>query len=242
MIQAHLAPPAIVKYLPRLSGQDNQGIGLTRHGERYLLKTDPGICVAEFVGAMLCQACEVPMASPQVVEFRGRKIFGSRLESGVELPGDVSQLHNQIGMCANATIFSAVLAIDLAVGNDDRHWHNWLPQPQPNGEIFLRAVDFSRAWPTQHPPLSFDSIRGENTERVWRQWEALGVKYDRDSAIDACARLGRLDASWLGMIFEQLPAEWMETVAGNDLVTWWRLGWDQRIDAVSNFLEQGAWK
>ncbi|MEM8511150.1 hypothetical protein RCH14_000441 [Massilia sp. MP_M2] len=228
--------------MPRLSGQDNEGIGVTRHGERYLLKTTPDICVAEFIGAMLCQACDVPMATPQVVDFKGRKVFGSRLESGVELPNDFTQLQSQIGLCANSSIFSAVLAIDLAIGNDDRHWHNWLPQPQQSGEIFLRAVDFSRAWPTRHPPLGFDQIGRENTGLVWREWDSLGVKYDSDSAIDACSRLRRLDASWLGMIFEQLPAEWMVTVSGHDLLDWWRTGWGPRVGAVSNFLEQGAWK
>lgn len=191
---------------------------------------------------MLCLACEVPIASPTVVAFKKRKVFGSRLESGVELPETQSELKSQVAACANPTIFSAVLAIDLAVGNYDRHWHNWLPQPQAGGAIYLRAVDFSRAWPTIHPPLSFDRIGGQNTGAVWREWASLGIQYDERSALDACDSLMQLESAWLGKIFEQLPVEWMVSVSGPELINWWSQNWRSRVKAVSTFLEKGAWR
>lgn len=241
MIQLNLAPPAIIKYQPRQSGQDNEGIGQTKHGERYLLKVNSSVCVAEFVGAALCTACGIPVASPTIVDFKGREVFGSRLESGVELPVSVTSLKEQIRNCANQSIFSAVLAIDLALGNGDRHWHNWLPQPQAGGDIFLRAVDFSRAWPTIHPPLSSEAIRGENTETVWREWGSLGIQYDDASAMDACDKIGALTSSWLEKIFEQLPVEWMVGTSGPELTVWWGTNWAARILTVRDFLKSGAW-
>ncbi|RRJ30813.1 hypothetical protein [Pandoraea apista] len=241
MIQLGLLPPVIRSYRPMQAGADNAGIGITQHGERYLLKTDPKVCLAEFVGAALCRASEVPCADPTIVNYRGRSVFGSRLESGVELPESELDLIEQVKKCQNATIFSAVLAIDIALGNNDRHWHNWLPQRQLNGDVFLRAVDFSRAWPTYHPPRSFESLRNENTEQAWRQWSALGVVYDHKSASDACEIIKTLSGDWLANLFEQLPVEWMVSAGGPELCDWWAKYWTARVDDSLAFLQSGAW-
>lgn len=241
MIQLNLAPPAIYKYLPRLSGQDNAGIGITKHGERYLLKTDPRVCIAEFVGSALCLACGIPVPEPSIVDFKGREIFGSRLESGVVLPQSEMDVIGQVRKCENMSIFSAVLAIDLAIGNNDRHWHNWLPQPQEGGSIVMRAMDFSRAWPTINPPTPFLSMVGKNTEIVWRTWTALGISYDETAALDVCSDIEKLTHHWLGGIFEQLPVDWMVGASGPELLLWWERNWRARVDEVRNFLRLGAW-
>lgn len=240
-MQFNLTPPGITRYLPRLSGLDNEGIGYTRHGERYLLKADRTVCVAEVVGAALCRACGVPVPDSEIVEFRNRKIFGSRLESGVELPDSQLALADQIKACANPSIFSAVLAIDLALGNKDRHWHNWLYQKQGNGEIFMRAMDFSRSWPTAHPPDTLASMRGENTGLVWLEWSSLGIGYDDSSAQDACDLIGNLSSEWLASLFVHLPVEWMVSASGPELVQWWNGHWISRVREVKKFLGEGAW-
>jgi hypothetical protein len=237
-----LAPPAICKYLPRQSGQDNEGIGFTKHGERYLLKSAPSVCIAEFIGAALCRACGVPTPEPTIVEFKGRKIFGSRLESGVgPLPKIQLDVIEQVKNCANASIFSAVLAIDIALGNTDRHWHNWLPQAQNDGTILMRAMDFSRAWPTAHPPLAFAAMRSENTEICWRSWFAYGIKYDEPSAFEALDALDKLTSTWLSSIFEQLPTEWIASASGPELLRWWEDHWKNRVAEAKQFLSLGAW-
>jgi len=206
-----------------------------------LLKTDPRVCVAEFVGATLCRACGIPVPEPSIVDFKGRHIFGSRLESGVTLPKSELDVIDQVTRCENATIFSAVLAIDLAVGNNDRHWHNWLPQSQEGGGIVMRAMDFSRAWPTDHPPLIFPAMRGENTEKVWRAWASLGISYDEAAAFDVCDSLEGLTDQWLKSIFDQLPADWMVGATGPQLLVWWNQNWSIRIRDVRDFLRLGAW-
>lgn len=242
MIQLNLHPPAIKKFSPRQSGLDNQGIGYTQFGERYLLKTHPSVCVAEFVGAILCKACDVPVAEPTIVEMRGKKVFGSRLESGVVLPKSITDVIDQVKACENKLIFSAVLAIDLALGNNDRHWHNWLPQPQEGGSVLLRAVDFSRAWPTCHPPCTFESMRDQNTGKVCREdWPTLGISLDSEAAISVCVRIASLSHAWLQGIFQQMPVEWMVGASGPELCDWWKRNWVNRVEQVQEFLESGAW-
>lgn len=241
MTQLCLAPPVIRKYLPSQSGVDNAGIGITSHGERFLLKTQPDVCLAEFVGASLCRAAGIPSGEPWVVDFKQRHVFGSRLESGVELPQSNTDLLHLLTHCGNATIFSAVLALDLALGNDDRHWHNWLYQVQPTGEVFLRVIDFSRAWPTAHPPHTFAAIHGRNTHESWRMWAQLGVTYDSTSAEEMCDFLHSVGPEWLGNLFEQLPVEWHVTSSGPELCEWWAQHWQTRVSGVRTFLQSGAW-
>jgi hypothetical protein len=67
MSWAYLFAPDIIRYYPAQSGVDNAGIGETVCGERFLLKTDvlldavrAIVCLAEYLGASLCQSVGVP--------------------------------------------------------------------------------------------------------------------------------------------------------------------------------------
>lgn len=242
--QSDFFPPPIVKYRPAQSGIDNAGIGETAHGERYLLKTSPEVALAEYVGASVCITSGIPCGSPSVVEFRGIAVFGSKIESGVSMHPGVLELLRMVKACANPTVFSAVLAVDLATGNPDRHWHNWLYQPQPsnNGGVLVRAIDFSRAWPTRCPPLEFAAFKGDNTHRCWQQWGTYGVAFDAAAAKSTCDSLKRLDGEWLKNLFEQLPVDWMVSADGPGLCSWWSQNWPSRVSAAESFLQSGAWK
>ena len=241
--QSGLLPPVIVKYRPAQSGIDNAGIGETAYGERYLLKTSPDVALAEFVGASVCLAVGIPCGTPAIVEIRGKYVFGSRLEAGVSTPASALEITSMIRACANPLVFSAVLAVDLATGNPDRHWHNWLYQQghPEDGRVTLRAIDFSRAWPTSRPPLDFPAFEGENTYTCWKQWPRFGITFDQSSALNSCERLARLDAEWLARMFEQLPVEWMVSVDGPGLCQWWAESWASRVASTQTFLQSGAW-
>lgn len=205
------------------------------------MKANKAVAVAEYTGAALCIACEVPVPEPTIISFRGTEIFGSRLESGVELPQSFPDLLEQLRKCANKSVFSAILTLDLALGNCDRHWHNWLPQVQVDGSVVMRAVDFSRSWPTVHPPRTFESMRGENTEQCWSEWLTLGVALDQAVVSDVCSTISTLNAEWVDRFFQQLPVDWMLEVDGPSLIQWWDKHWVQRIADVENFLKSGAW-
>ncbi|WP_228878050.1 hypothetical protein [Paraburkholderia saeva] len=242
MSQATLFAPDIIRYYPAQSGVDNAGIGETAHGERFLLKTDATVCLAEYVGASLCQSVGVPCGQPAVVNYRGRKAFGSRLEAGVESPSSDAEIIDLVRECGNKTIFSAVLAADLAIGNNDRHWGNWLYQRRPDGSVIARAIDFSRAWPTVVPPLECHAMRGHNTQTSFAIWPGLGITYDETTALNVCSTLERMNGEWLSDLFEDLPVDWMISGSGPELCAWWGESWAGRVAEVRDFLKSGAWQ
>jgi hypothetical protein len=242
MTQAYLFAPHIIRFYPAQSGADNAGIGETAHGERYLLKTDAAVCLAEYVGASLCQSVGVPCGQPAVVNYRGRQAFGSRLESGVESPNSGSEIIDLVNACGNKTIFSAVLAADLAIGNNDRHWANWLYQRRPDGTVFARAIDFSRAWPTVAPPLECHAMKGQNTQQSFALWPNLGITYDEATALTVCSTLEKMNGEWLSDLFKDLPVDWMVSGSGPELCAWWGKAWAGRVADVRDFLKSGAWQ
>lgn len=241
MTQLHLLWPEITKLQRPQKGLDNAGIGHTQAGERYVLKLDPAVCLAEFVGSGLCGILGVPTYEAAVVRFKTRPVFGGRLESGLERPATDPEFVSAVGRVSNASVFSSVLALDLALGNCDRHWDNWLYQDRGGGALTARAIDFSRSWPTVAPPPSFASLRGENTHKAWLQWAPLGVKYDAAAFAAACATLSAVPADWLEHRFEGLPVEWMTGPDGPALCQWWRDNWPARVDSVQAFVDNGAW-
>lgn len=243
MIQTDIEGPVIIKMRPALGGVDNAGIGETQFGERFLLKLDPSACLAEFVGAAVCRAVGIPATEPCVVQFDGQAVFGSRLESGVTQVTNIPELINVLARCDNPNAFSAVLAVDLALGNPDRHWANWLYQERSDGSsVMLRAVDFSRSWPVSHPPLHVNALKGENTYQAWCLWPTLGIQLDQASATGVCNGLQRLDDKWLSNVFNQLPLEWKIACDAPFLCEWWKTGWTDRVTETMGFVAAGAWQ
>lgn len=243
MIQTDIMGPVIMKMRPAIGGEDNVGIGITLHGEEYLLKQDPYTCIAEFVGAAVCRAVGIPATEPCVVHLNGAPVFGSRLEAGVNAISDWFSLQSLLRKCHNINAFSAVLAVDLALGNKDRHWANWLYQTRHDGSITLRAVDFSRAWPTCHPPGKPDTVAAsENTRIAWTNWPHLGIQPDEKSAKDVTRTLATLGGNWLDSLFNNLPVEWKVACDSPALSQWWASQWEQHVLHVDDFIESGAWK
>jgi hypothetical protein len=241
LIQLDFDGPVIVRFEPAQDGLDNAGIGYTRFGERYLMKVDHEVCLAEFIGAALCKACGIPHCEPTVVSLRKRPVFGSRFEHGlVRLTSD--DAYGQFFQnCTNIHAMTAVLCIDLAIGNYDRHWRNWLYQSAHDGQL-IRAVDFSRAWPTVTPPLTPSDMRGQNTQIAFRDWQGLGIAFDLTIAQSVCTTLRGLSQDWLHNLLEPLPVEWKVTSDAPALCAWWAANWHRHLTAVMDFLSNGAWK
>lgn len=241
MNQQTLFGPAIVKRRPLLQGKDNAGIGISQLGEEYLLKLAPDVCLAEFVGASLCRFLGIPAYEATVVSYRGRPVFGGRIEAGLQRPQVDSDYVSLIQRCTNREVFSAVLAVDLCLGNYDRHWNNWLYQERNNGALVMRAIDFSRAWPTQHPPPHPRDLARDATRLAFDLWPHVGIQWDVALSLSCCATLRQLPPDWLLRLFEGLPVEWMTTPDGPALCTWWQQHWLSRVQQVEAFLNNGAW-
>ena len=245
------AYPHIVTRKPSHDGQDNLGMGYTAHGEQFLLKEGGSLGAAEFVGAAVCEACGLPACLPTVVTIERlgahEPIFGSRIDLGLHSfdQRNIVQWRNVMAVCSNPSSFSVLLAIDLALGNDDRHWNNWLAQNAVNAYgadcVRLRAMDFSRSWPVRHPaqhPLRHHNIQ---TWAAVKDWDILGVSFDVRIFHATCAKIGSLNAHWLrAKVLQQLSGVFLTPLEIDNYCLWWSQHWQaQVIDAIDS-LENGV--
>jgi hypothetical protein len=243
--------PHITKHLVKIGGAHNLGPGNTQHGESFLLKTGGLIGAAEFIGASVCNACGIPVCAPAVVTIdhldRLLHVFGSRMELGLRVfdQRDVAQWQQVIAMCDNPSIFSAVFAIDLALGNDDRHWKNWLVQDFTDDKgadrCRMRALDFSCSWPVYDPaqhPLKHRSI---NTWLAAKNWEMFGIAFEQQVFFDTCVKMSTLSAQWLRIhVLNQLRGLFITQPQVDQLCNWWDSCWKQQVIEVIHTTENGV--
>ena len=237
--------------LQKRSGLDNLGIGYTEHGEQFMLKPGNLVGVAEFVGARVSDACGIPACQPTIVTIEGidglEHVFGSRIESGVLNfdQGSALQWQQVMQACLNPAAFSAMLAVDLVLGNDDRHWNNWLVQQVTTATgaqgYRLRALDFSRAWPVRHPaqhPLRHASSR---TWGATGNWDLLGVTFDWQAFHSACATISRLPAKWLShSVLTPLTGLFLTPSQADSLCLWWANSLQTQVIEAIDSLENGV--
>ena len=243
--------PLIAHINPSLKGADNFGHGFTQHNEQFVLKKGGQVGAAEFVGASVCGALGIPACQPTIVtvEKFGQQldVFGSRIESGVHdfNQTDLSQWKDVLSQCCNTDAFSALLAVDLVLGNDDRHWNNWLVQTSKdrNGVdcYRLRAMDFSRSWPTAHPAQHPLQHRSPNTWQATKYWELLGVTFDPIVFYTHCAKISALSTTWLRrQVMQQIVGIFLTPDEVDQYCAWWEQHLqDQVIEAIHS-LENGV--
>lgn len=244
--------PHIVTITPAIKsqGQDYIGLGYTQHDEQFVLKPGGMIGAAEFIGAALCQVVGIPFCQPTIVtiERLGAKqaVFGSRMELGIVKfnQTDIASWQTIACNCSNLSAFSALLAIDLALGNDDRHWNNWMVQAGKTAagtDTFrLRALDFSRAWPVDHPPQHPLRHRSQNTWQSPRDWDLLGVPFVQSVFYDACMLIGALPTNWLRGVLSQLADIYLKNEDVDLLCQWWDSHWREQVIDTIDALENGA--
>lgn len=234
-----------------LTGKDNLGMGYTEHGEQYLLKPGGMLGVAEFVGARISEACGIPACQPTIVTIQGingpEHVFGSRIESGVHKfdQSNPRQWQSIMNLCHNRRAFSAMLAIDLTLGNDDRHWRNWLVQATTNRDgvqgFGLRALDFSRAWPRRHPAQHPLRHQATATWNATRNWELLGVTFDWIAFHSACATISTLPATWLSRsVLTPLTGVFLTSPQADALCQWWASSLQTQVIEAIYSLENGV--
>jgi hypothetical protein len=243
--------PLIIHINPPQVGCDNMGMGFTQHNEQFLLKAGNSIGVAEYIGAKVCDAIGVPACQPNIVTINHlgvqRDVFGSRIESGAHKfdQCSVAGWQEVLANCSNADAFSALLAVDLALGNDDRHWNNWLVQeaqtPMGTTMYRLRAMDFSRSWPTRHPaqhPLKHVSAHTWNSIR---HWKLLGVTFNEQAFFEACVTIRGLPVRWLrDQVLKPISGIFISPASIDVCCQWWEHHLRQQVVEAIYSLENGV--
>jgi hypothetical protein len=246
--------PLITKHNPQQTGngKDNLGMGHTQHGEQFLLKPGGAIGVAEFIGAKVADVCGIPTCQPTVVTIEHmlyglQHVFGSRIESGRVAfdQADVQAWRDQMAICTNPQAFSAMLAVDLVLGNDDRHWENWLLQATKTDtgqdRVRLRGLDFSRSWPLDHPPQHPGQHRSANTWRCTRDWALLGIEFDRATFDRTCVKIALLNQRWLhDQVLRPITGVFLTQQQADAYCHWWGTGLRGQVIEAIHSMDTGA--
>ena len=243
--------PLILSIDPPQKGKDNLGIGVTQHGETFLVKDGGHVGVAEFIGAKVCDACGIPACQPTVVTIdkwgRQHQVFGSRMESGEHKfdHTDIQEWKRVTSNCLNTNAFSAMLAVDLVLGNYDRHWDNWLVQNTTNTQgqscFRLRALDFSRSWPTQNPPYLPLQQMGSSTWKSTQDWGLLGVDFDHNTFKTTCATIATLNGKWLKkQVLQPLSGTFLTPLELEQYCLWWDQHLQNQVIEAIFSLENGV--
>jgi hypothetical protein len=164
--QLDLIPLAIVEFQP-FPGKPGKGRAIADNGLAYFVKSDNDIhcCATEWVGNYVAEALNLPVAQTKVLQLPdGKLVVGSEFMTNRLADHQVGALllkgerPNDLYVPALRDLLSQIYALDLALGNHDRHAENYLVsiETADDGRKTgnLRPFDLS-------PPTSFDARRSD---------------------------------------------------------------------------------
>lgn len=190
-----------------------------------MLKDDSGgvpVRAREWICHGLADYAGLPvLACRPVLDGTGRVLFGSQylLNGG---PGGVSGykiLAGALPLAEACNVLSALYAVDLFLGNWDRHADNLMIEQDAAPRI--RVMDFSEA-PALIDAAQRGKIPGAGTATV-NAGRTLRTLYgfSADAATLALDRLDAITSDRLKVILDGMPADWLPLAAHSDLLTWW---------------------
>jgi hypothetical protein len=194
-------------------------------GLDYMLKDDSGgvpVRAREWICHELADCAGLPVLDYRpIVDANGRIHFGSRylLNGG---PGGMTGykiLAGALPLAEACNVLSALYAVDLFLGNWDRHADNLMIEQDAAPRI--RVMDFSEA-PALIDPAQRRQIPGAGTATVsaGRTLRSL-YGFNVDAAALALDRLNAVTDSRLKEIVDGMPSDWLAASGRTDLQNWW---------------------
>lgn len=156
-----------------------------------------------------------------ILDGAGRVLFGSRylLNGG---PGGLSGykiLARALPLAEACNVLSALYAVDLFLGNWDRHADNLMIEQDAAPRI--RVMDFSEAPalidPAQRRRIPAAGTATVNTGRTLRNLYGFSA----DAATLALGRLDAVTGDRLKEILDGMPSDWLPVAVRSDLLNWW---------------------
>lgn len=184
-------------------------------------------------------ASKIQLAVPPFVVLQQGTLesFGSRFEGGVKQWSQIPPTEQNPLLSKAGRDISRIIAMDLFVGNDDRHLNNFLfRNRQVDGGLVVFTMDYSRSlfirdWPKDIFPLPL----GTKTMMVMSLLKQFNV-WDGASAALALATIQSISSveavSWLNA----MPSSWLSGINLPEIGAWWgSTDFDQRL-AYCNML------
>lgn len=195
-------------------------------GLDYMLKDDSHgapVRAREWICHELSDKAGLPVIEYRpVLDGGGRVLFGSRylLNGG---PGGASGykiLAGALPLAEAQGVLSALYAVDLFLGNWDRHADNLMIEHDAVAPR-IRVMDFSEA-PALIDPAQRGKIPSAATATVV-VGRALRTLYgfSLDAAMLALDRLDVVTGSKMKEITDCMPTDWLPAAARSDLLNWW---------------------
>jgi hypothetical protein len=136
-------------------------------------------------------------------------------------------------------VFSAIYAVDLFLGNGDRHENNFVIENDGAGAPRIRVIDFSESPalidPKERGAMPYMTTSTVNIGRILRQH----YPFDQSAALRALNRLGAV--ATIRDILEGMPDDWLAANVRNEILAWW-LSPDRtaRIQVLKDGLSNGT--
>jgi hypothetical protein len=191
-------------------------------GLDYMLKDDSGAPVRarEWICHHLADRAGVPvMEYKPILTPAGRVVFGSRFILNGGPGGMANIISGTLALAEGGSVLSKIYALDLLLGNSDRHPDNFMVENDPAGTPRVRAIDFSEAC------ALIDPIQRVNIPAMGTSTVAVGrmLRNHYPFSLDAaCLALDRVAAvASLKQFLEEMPADWLATDTRNEIATWW---------------------
>lgn len=225
MTQLEAFAPRIVDYQPfsMNSTAHARGTAVADDGNRYIVKGMDGqksICATEWICASIANMLNVPVPEHKALRnLNGEILYGSRdignrltvLEANKILYSGVPS--NDLSTPLLATILSKIYALDLLLGNDDRHIENFiftreLSDEHPLQIARIRAIDFGASTITdiEKSPSILDPRC--NTIKIAREIRKSHT-FENQPAISLCTRFRDNRELMLTNAMYDLPRDWM---------------------------------
>lgn len=221
-----LFPVAINSIRPASGGgKDVRLFGIGADGFDYAIKTmtdNPKLPATEYFCYRLAMACRLAVPSFAFLQIPGSQqlAFGSRFEGGLTIPNHTTheEVIKRVKDCASS--MSAAYAMDMFLGNEDRHFGNFLFRSNSADQLACLPIDYSRAWMAGGwPPRSIAQSSCTTMTHV-SILRALKV-WDAPRAVVALGQIASVQASSVDHWFDEMPEEWISGSDRSAIVSWW---------------------
>ncbi len=214
----HLVPPLG-------NGKSLKTNAIAEDGFDYAVKSQaehPMLPFSEWFCYQLSQAIGMSCPSPAILVMPdGSRAFGSRIESGLaDLQKEQQQSGSPPNLEACAGKLSAAYAMDLFIGNEDRHFGNFLFKRNSLNRLCFMPIDYSHAWWVRGWPLANITGKSCATTVHIQILQALGFWRTPD-ALFALGTLSQLSQETIARWLNEMPQDWLSGRDRDTLVTWW---------------------
>lgn len=224
MTQGDLFPVRVMQHCKPLHGKDVKVDGYAEDGMRWTLKRQsehPGLPAGEFLAYRLAQACSLPTPHFGILrDLDGAPVFGSRHEAGLVNLQELSPLDQARELSNCQGRICACFAIDLFLGNEDRHFGNFLFRRRADGLLTAMPIDWGRAWFVNGWPPRDVHLRKCITTNHIELLRSMNLWSPTD-ALMLMGTLASVSASRMAAWAEEMPAAWLSQVQRGTLAGWW---------------------